>query len=98
MSFIQRQIEMTISLAQKDGSVSSFGGSGFDTLKLSGLRATTRIVKAGAATRGSLSASIYGMTRSQMNQLSTLGMRRSLVPKNLITMKAGDAKAGMFTT
>jgi len=40
---------------------------------------------------GKLSAEIYGMTLSQMNQLSTLGQTVTNVKKNTITVMAGDA-------
>ena len=40
---------------------------------------------------------IYGMTLSQMSQLSTLGQQIQLVPRNTITVTAGDAISGMGT-
>lgn len=93
MSFVRRKLELTITLT---GS-SKFEGSDANTLTLSGLRMQTKVIKAGGATKGQLTASVFGMTLSQMNQLSTLGMKVQLVPRNVVTLKAGDDEMGMFT-
>lgn len=92
MAFVQRTIELAITLES-----GTFAGSAADTLTLKDLRMSTKVVKAGGATKGSLVASVYGMTLSQMNQLSTLGTKLQVVPKNTLVMTAGDAKGGMFT-
>jgi len=93
VSFVQRKIEITITLV---GSA-TFQGTSANTLTLKNLRMQTKVVKAGGATKGQLTASIYGMTLSQMNELSTLGMRIQATPRNVVTMKAGDDEKGMFT-
>lgn len=88
---IERLLTFTFVLA--DGK--KFVESGQNTVKLSGLRAKTKIVKAGGPSMGTSQTQIYGMTLSVMNQLSTLGMLVSLVPRNSITIEAGDAVNGM---
>lgn len=90
MAYRQRLITYSFILAE-----GSFGNSGKNRLNLSGLRCTNKIVKAGGASMGQLQCSIFGMTLSQMNQLSTLGMKVQLQPKNRIIVNAGDAKSGM---
>lgn len=99
MSFVRRKLEVVISLVNSpDGKPITFEGTDNNSAKLSGeLRMMAKVVKQGGATKGSLNMTIFGLTLSKMNKLSTLGQRLELVPKNLITVKAGDAKIGMFT-
>jgi hypothetical protein len=65
--------------------------------KVTGLRVSAKIVKAAGAVGGAASVEIYGMTRSLMNQLSTLGKRLNLVPPNTMIIEAGDVENGMTT-
>ena len=53
--------------------------------------------KAGGADMSSLDAEIYGMTLSQMNQLTTFGTQFATVGKNYITVQAGDAGGQLST-
>lgn len=93
MALVRRQLGATISLAA-DGATFTEGGN---TVKLpSGLRMSAYLEQAGGLSDGTLDLTIYGMTRSLMNQLSTLGMQINLVPKNAITLTAGDG--GNLTT
>lgn len=86
MAFEHRALGATISLAS--GSFTEGG----NTAKLpDGLRMSANIANAGGLSDGTLDLTIYGMTRSMMNQLSTLGMQINLVPKNPITLTAGTA-------
>lgn len=91
MSFIKRIIETTISLAPSGSNTQQpqFQGGG-NTVTLSGLRTSCRISKAGGPSDSTMDLTIYGMTESKMNQLSTLGMQINLVPKNAIVVQAGD--------
>jgi hypothetical protein len=41
--------------------------------------------------------SVWGLTLSIMDQLSTLGMVFSMIPRNTITVQAGDADSGLST-
>lgn len=97
MTLVQRQISLQFTLSSGDGQQKTFAESGTDTVKLDGLRVSARIVKAGGLSMGSLNARIYGMTLSLMNQLSTLGIRFNTVPRNAITVSAGDVLSGMTT-
>lgn len=90
MSFVKRSIEVTFTRAE--GTFSESGGS---SITLRGLRMSTKIVKAGGPTMSTANLQIYGMTLSLMNQLSTLGMQIQLVPRDTVTISAGDNKSGM---
>ncbi len=103
MAFVSRSLEVTISLAasQDTGagmSPAAFSGSNnSNTITLSGLRMMSRITHAGGPSDSMLTLTIYGMTRSQMDNLSTLGMQINLVPKNSIVLTAGDSSTGQAT-
>ncbi len=92
-AFTQRQINVTFSLAQGNFS----GGGGANTVTLSGLRASARIVKAGGPSDCTMQLRVWGMTQSQMNQLTTLGVRVNLQPKNGVVVQAGDQVNGFGT-
>jgi hypothetical protein len=82
MSFTQKLINYTIS-----GGV--IGGS---SISLNGLRSTCRIVNGGAPSMGVADIAIFGMTLSQMNQLTTLGTNQiNLVNQTGIQIQAGDS-------
>lgn len=68
-----------------------------NTLTLSGLRTSAKIRYAGGNTKGTMQLAVYGMTPGTMNDLSTLGMQVQLVPRNMVTVLAGDAVNGMAT-
>lgn len=84
MSFSIKQLGADISLAS-----GSFAEGGNNT-KLRGFRMSASIENAGGYSDGTMDLTIYGMSRSLMNQLSTLGMQINLVPKNPITLLAGE--------
>jgi len=102
MAFVQRLIQVQFVLAN-----GSFGNTpvarqqeGLNTLSLNtadkpGLRITTKVVNPGGETAPTLDMAIYGMTLSQMNQLSTLGVKIQLLPTNTVTVLAGDKESGM---
>lgn len=105
MALAKRLIETTITLVPPDDpdadigrpARTTFAESGTDTVKLSGLRASCHITKAGGPADCTMSLRMYGMTKSKMNDLSTLGMQINLVPKNKIVVTAGDVESGMGT-
>ena len=99
MTFVQRALEVTISLSDDPyAKAKSFEGSGgANELTLSGLRMSAKIMKAGGPSDCTMDLTIYGMTSSQMDQLSTLGMQINLTPKNPIVLLAGDKETGMTT-
>ncbi len=79
----------------------TFAESGTDTVKLTGLRASAIITKAGGATLGGLQLRLWGMTLSKMNDLSTLGLSMAITSgglslfNNTVLIEAGDDDAGM---
>jgi hypothetical protein len=90
VSFVRRLVNVTFTLGQ-----GAFGTDGSTSDKLSGLRTSVRINQAGFPGMGSLDLSIYGMTLSLMNKLSTLGMRAVLQKRNSVLVEAGDNVSGM---
>ncbi len=57
-------------------------------LYLKGLRSGARIVKAGGLSMGTADIQIFGMTPSQMNQLSTLGINPLVIGPNFVSVLA----------
>lgn len=92
MSFVQRLLQATFVLGE-----GSFGSTGSNQIDLPALRTTADVIYAGGNAMGTLEMAIYGMTLSQMNQLSTLGMIYTQKRRNSITLTAGDATSGMAT-
>lgn len=62
-----------------------------------GLRSSVRIFNAGAWEGCHAEIKIWGLTQALMNQLATLGLAFNILPKNTITVMAGDAVSGMTT-
>ena len=92
-SYVQRQIDVSLTLGQ-----GSFGNSGSNTVKLSGLRVVCTIEKAGMPSFDKAEIRIFGMKQDMMNQLSTLGIPLPMTrPNNTILIEAGDATNGMST-
>lgn len=95
-SFVQRLLDFTVRLADASGvNQPNQFANGTNTVKLSGLRASVRVQNSGTPKGTDAQVSIYGMTLEMMNQLATLGMRFSLVPRNELTITAGDKGSGM---
>lgn len=88
MAFVKRMLSFTFQLA-----AGTFTGTESNTVTLIGLRASAKIIKAGGQAMGTAELTIYGVPLSIANQLSTLGMQVQLVPKNVVTVGAGDADA-----
>jgi hypothetical protein len=96
MAFVERKLKFTIKLAPETGTnqPNTFTGSGTDTVTIQGLRASVRINNSGVPVGSSAQVKIFGMPPSLMNQLATLGLAFNLVPKNVITIMAGDDESG----
>ena len=92
MGLVQRLINATFVLG-----TGNFGTQGQNQLDLSGLRTMVDVTYAGGNAMGALDMAIYGMTLSQMNTISTLGMIYTQKRRNSITVDAGDASVGMAT-
>lgn len=89
-TFKQRLLKVIFTLVSNgESSPTTFAG-GLNTLELTNIRMQTKVVKAGGAAMGSMQAAIFGMTLSQMNSLSTLGLKIQLVPRNKVTLLAGE--------
>ena len=83
MAFVQRLINVSFSM----------GGGG--SVNLSGLRVSCKLQNAGPPSQGNAEVTIYGMTLSQMNQLSPDRAPMGVLQPNYITITAGDAQSGM---
>jgi hypothetical protein len=94
--FAQKLINVSVQLAPNTGTnqPNTFAESGTDTVLLSGSRTMVRIMNSGAPADGRATVKIWGMTPSLMNQLSTLGLVFNLVPKNTLTISAGELVDG----
>lgn len=91
MALTHKQISITFDLG-----TGSFGESGTNRVKLSGpLRASVEIAETGGPAFSTCHLSIYGMTLSNMNKLSTLGQSITLVRKNVVTVEVGDTTNGL---
>ncbi len=99
MAFTQKLITVAVQLAPntQTNQPNTFAESGTDTVTLSGSRTSVRIENSGAPADGRAQVKIWGMTPSLMNQLATLGLVFNLVPKNVLTIQAGDSVSGMAT-
>lgn len=82
-----RKIVTRISLSAESGEFD--GGNGRDVI-LEDYRATAEITDISWYSGGELSMRIYGVPPEVMNKLSTLGITQSLVPKNTISVLAGE--------
>lgn len=96
MSFVERLITVSIKLAPntQTNQPNQFVESGTDTVTLTGSRTSVRVQNSGAPADGRAQVRIWGMTPSLMNQLATLGLVFNLVPKNTLTIAAGDKITG----
>lgn len=99
MALVERLVEIAVKLSpqSKTNQPKTFVESGTDTVTLSKFRASTRVQNSGAAAGATASVQVWGMSRSLMNQLSTLGMVFNLVERNTLTILAGDRETGMST-
>lgn len=96
---IERLITVSVKLASntQTNQPNKFSESGKDTVSMSGSRTSVRVSNSGAPADGRATVRIWGMKPSLMNQLATLGLVVNLVPKNTLTIAAGDSISGMAT-
>ena len=90
MAFTQKIIEVDFSLAKGQFQ----GGEKSYTAK--GLRMSARITTPGGDDVGNLALAIFGMTMSEMNQLTVLPQGLTSVGQNTVTVRAGD-ETGLST-
>lgn len=98
MALVVRKLRVTITLAAIEGQAQTFQNSGgANTVIIENLRMSAEVLHAGGPSDGTLDLTIYGLSESTINRLSTLGMQINLVPKNAIVLEAGDDQSGMAT-
>lgn len=85
MSFQKRRIDVTFQLGEGE-----FGESGFDTVKLTGLRCIVDIALAGGISKGALNLRVYGMDLPTMNKLARVGRIAPSTRQNIVTVQAGQ--------
>lgn len=91
MSFVRRLLNISFDLAS-----GSFQNTTSTSTQLIKLRTSVRVKKAGTIAP-TAQIEIRGMTLSDMNRLSTLGMVINLVRRNTVTIEAGDEGGSMTT-
>lgn len=90
MAFVQRQLDVTITLGTGD-----FGAGTGNTVTLTGYRVSATIQKFGQPSTDAAEVRVYGISASQLRQLSQLGKPFPYVRNNRISISAGDAQSGM---
>lgn len=88
--YIERAITLTLRLGK-----GSFGGSGFNTITLAGLRCAVQIQTTLTPMPGLAVVRVWGLTLSQINELTKAGLLFVERENNVILIEAGDAKSGM---
>jgi hypothetical protein len=85
-SFTERAIDVTMTLG-----TGTFGQTGKNTVKLSGLRVVATVHKGGPPSFDSAELRIYGLPPTIMNEVSTLGVPVMMTRRNnTILIEAGD--------
>lgn len=105
IGLVERSIELTITLgAVRQSAISAanpapnFPGTNSNRVRLSGLRTSIVIVKAGGKGLSMAQVRIYGMRDSVMNQISTLGVPIAyFLAQNDIVIEAGDKGSALST-
>lgn len=90
MAFVQRRIDLSFRLGK-----GSFGGGGDNTVKVSGLRCSVDVQKAGDPGFDTANITVWGLKPSLMNELSTLGKPLEFFRDNTVSVEAGDDEVGM---
>jgi baseplate hub protein gp41 len=95
-SFAQKLINVQIQLASAGGNnqPNTFAETGANVVTLSGHRIRARISWAGTPAGSTADISIYGLTQSLMNQLTTLGVVGDMISRNSIILSAGQSMSG----
>lgn len=96
-TFSRKLIEVSIELAgnTQTNQPNTFSGTGSNSVTIRDKRVSCRIQNSGAPSNSTAVVMIYGLNESIVNQLSTLGMVLNLVPRNTLTIKAGDDVVGL---
>lgn len=96
MAFTQKLLSISVQLATntQTNQPNTFAESGTDTATLTGSRTSVQVQNSGSPADGRATVKVWGMTPSLMNQLATLGLVFNLVPKNTLTIQAGELVNG----
>lgn len=99
MAFSEKRIEVSVTLASDTQANQPivFDESGTDTVKFSGARTSVRVENSGGLAGSTAQISVWGLSLSLMNQLSTLGQVIQMIPRNRITVTAGEVGGAMTT-
>jgi hypothetical protein len=92
MTFVKRQIQVTISLG-----TGQFGDTMGPNVTLSGLRAKATVVSYNGDAQGQLQLRLYGLPLQMINQLTTIGPVMQERRNNRILVAAGDEGGAMST-
>jgi hypothetical protein len=87
--YVKRRIRVTVKLGQ-----GSFGASGSNTVILEGLRVAVQIESAVLPSPQQAVIRIFGMTLSNINELSNCGLLW-MIRENVVVVEAGDDVSGM---
>jgi hypothetical protein len=99
INFSQKLIQIKVQLVQvpETNQPGVFTETGTNTVTLEGSRMSVQINNSGSLNSTEMTAKVYGLTPSLMNQLSTLGQSFNLLPRNKIVISAGDTINGLST-
>jgi len=84
-SFTKKKIDLEVTLRE-----GTFGETGTSTVRLSGLRVSVDVAKAGGFALNESSVRIWGLRQSMMNELSTLGQKINVQGRSSVIVWAGD--------
>lgn len=83
MAFVKKNIDITFTLG-----TGQFGTGGGNQKTLKGFRTSVKVLKAGPPAMSTMQLAVYGMTKDDMNALSTLGMVIILARRNTVLVEA----------
>lgn len=93
MSFVKRKINLTIGLGE-----GPFGTMAGQTQTIEGLRVSCTVQAYGGETAGQMTARVYGLPLSLINQLTTVGIiAAGIKAKNTVLIEAGDEGGALST-
>lgn len=98
MAFSQKLVRLTIQLAanSQTNQPKKFAGSDSSKATLENHRTSVRVFNQGAIAGSTAQVRVWGLAPNLMVELATLGLAFNVIPRNLITIEAGDA-GGMAT-
>jgi hypothetical protein len=92
MAFTDKQITLIFTLGK-----GQFGQTGANTVTVTGLRVSAKIVKTGAAAVCECQLRIFGLTPTVYNALTSIYPVTQGMQQNTVTVQAGDSTSGLST-